>query len=60
MGRDANKSDINRLSYREEDVDETLAEHERRITRLEKVSLVVMGYLIADGATIVNELSALL
>lgn len=59
MGRDA-KSDVNRLSYRKNDVDETLADHERRITRLEKVALVVTGYLVADGATIVNEIAALL
>jgi hypothetical protein len=39
-------------SYRQEDVDTTLEDHERRITRLEKVALVAAGYFVADGAEI--------
>lgn len=47
-------------SYRQEDVDTTLEDHERRITRLEKVALVAAGYLVADGADIVETFVGLL
>lgn len=45
-----------RLSYREQDVDETLDEHAARIGRLEKVALIGMGYGLAEGSNIVTDL----
>jgi len=49
-----------RLSYRERDVDETLDDHDRRLSRLEKVALVGVGYGIAEGWNITNYLLGLL
>lgn len=45
-----------RLSYREREVDNTLDDHEIRISRLEKVSLVVVGYALAEGGSLVNDI----
>lgn len=47
------------LTYREQDVDERLDEHDRRISRLEKASLIVLGYGIAEGSSIIETLAAL-
>lgn len=43
-------------SYREQSVDEALDEHDRRITRLEKAGLVVLGYAIAEFPSTVSKL----
>lgn len=45
-----------RLSYREQGVDDTLDEHEHRIKRLEKIALVGIGYGLAEGSNIVTDL----
>jgi hypothetical protein len=48
------------LTYREQDVDETLDDHDRRISRLEKLALLAVGYVTADAPDVVRELSTLL
>jgi hypothetical protein len=48
------------LTYRERDVDDTLDDHESRISRLEKVALVGVGYGLASGANIVTDFMTLL
>lgn len=40
------------LTYREQDVDDTLDEHGTRIKRLEKAVLIMLGYGIAEGSDI--------
>lgn len=47
-------------TFRQQNVDETIKDHERRITRLEKVALIGAGYLIADGAEIATVFTSLL
>lgn len=47
-------------SYRERDVDETLDEHDYRISRLEKVALMGIGYGIATGAEAVTQVTQFL
>lgn len=53
-------ADVEQLNYRERSVDETLQEHERRITRLEKVTLVGVGYVLSDADLFVEPLVAFL
>jgi len=53
-------ADVEQLNYRERSVDETLQEHERRITRLEKVTLVGIGYVLSDANLLIEPLLALL
>lgn len=43
-------------TYRQEDVDETLDNHDTRLSRLEKVALIAAGYGLADGWNIVGSL----
>lgn len=43
-------------TYRQQDIDDTLDSHETRIGRLEKISLVGIGYGLAEGSTIVTDL----
>jgi hypothetical protein len=47
-------------SYRERDVDETLTDHEQRLSRLEKVALIGIGYGLASGAQIITEIGQFL
>lgn len=47
-------------TYRQQDVDHTLSDHERRITRLEKVALLGVGYGLAEGSNIVTQFAGLL
>jgi hypothetical protein len=47
-------------SYRERDVDETLDDHDHRISRLEKIALVGFGYGLASGANIVTHITSIL
>lgn len=49
--KNANGTD-NRLSYRERDVDETLDDHEARITTLERAKLLGIGYLLSEAPNI--------
>lgn len=53
-------ADVEQLNYRKRSVDETLQEHERRITRLEKVMLVAIGYVISDAGLFIEPLLMLL
>lgn len=46
-------------SYRQQSVDDTLDSHDRRISRLEKGALIIGGYLIAEGANVVEQFSVL-
>lgn len=46
-------------SYRQQDVDETLDDHDRRINRLEKGALVALGYVTADAPDVARELIGL-
>jgi len=46
--------------YRKKNVDERLDDVERRITRLEKVALVTLGYGLATGADIITTLTTFL
>jgi hypothetical protein len=48
------------LTYRERDVDDTLDDHEGRISRLEKVALVGVGYGLASGANIITDVVSIL
>lgn len=48
-------ADSSQLSYRERDVDNTLSEHDRRITRLEKAGLLTIGYMLAKGSTFITD-----
>jgi hypothetical protein len=43
-------------TYREQDVDETLDDHEYRIGRLEKGGLIVAGYGLSEGWAIVTDI----
>jgi hypothetical protein len=47
-------------TYRQQEIDGTLDDHEARISRLEKAGLVAVGYGLASGADIVVDLSQLL
>jgi hypothetical protein len=47
-------------SYRERDVDETLDDHDYRISRLEKIALVGFGYALASGANIATHITSIL
>lgn len=44
-------------TYRQQDVDNTLEDHEHRIGRLEKAVLVGIGYGLAEGYNIVEAIS---
>jgi len=41
-------------TYRQQDVDATLDDHDQRISRLEKAFLVGIGYGLAEGYNIVE------
>lgn len=43
-------------SYREQDVDDTLEEHDLRIRRLEKVALVGLGYGLSQGGKFAGDI----
>lgn len=45
-------------TYRQGDVDQTLEEHDRRISRLEKAGLVAVGYGLAKGSDIIVDISS--
>jgi len=45
------------LPYRERHVDETLDDHEQRITSLERGKLLAIGYILAEAPSIVASLS---
>lgn len=47
-------------SYRQEDVDETLQEHEQRISRLEKLAYIGIGAGLVRGGELMANLSGLL
>jgi hypothetical protein len=47
-------------TYRQRDVDDTLDDHEGRITRLEKIALLSVGYGLAEGWTIITDIGSLL
>jgi len=47
MGEEQSADEIP-LTYREQAVEDTLDEHDRRISRLEKALLIAMGYVLAD------------
>lgn len=47
-------------TYREKDVDDTLNDHEERLTRLEKIALIGIGYGLAEGATLVTQFPSIL
>jgi hypothetical protein len=47
------------LSYREKDVDETLNDHDRRITRLEMAGLVALGWGLAESTQLTDALLSL-
>lgn len=51
MGDESEKSGYD-PTYRQEDVDDILKDHDSRITRLERGGLVLIGYLL--GFTAVN------
>lgn len=44
-------------TYRQQDVDETLDNHELRISRLEKMSLMVVGYGLAEGSKLIADIA---
>lgn len=46
-------------TYREQDVDDTLDDHEQRISRLEKAALVGIGYGLAEGYNLVEAITSL-
>ena len=46
-------------TYRQQDVDSTLDEHDNRITRVEKALLIVAGYGLADGWSLVSDVVGL-
>ena len=46
-----------RPTYRQQDVDDSLDDHDTRISRLEKFALLVVGYGIAEGGNIVTEIA---
>lgn len=41
-------------TYREQDVDETLDNHDTRLSRLEKVALLGIGYGLAEGNQLIQ------
>lgn len=45
-------------TYRQQDVDNTLENHDQRISRLEKAFLVGIGYGLAEGYNIVEAVTA--
>jgi hypothetical protein len=47
------------LTYREQAVDETLDEHDRRISRLEKALLIAVGYVFADQNVLLDPILGL-
>lgn len=50
-------SSANELSYRERDQAETLDNHEKRITRLEKFAYVGMGAIAAQSDSLITLLT---
>jgi len=52
-------SESRSLTYREKDVDSTLDEHDRRISRLEKAAWVGAGYVVAEFPNIASNLIGL-
>lgn len=47
-------------TYRQQDVDDTLDEHDRRLSRLEKAVLVGFGYGLAEGYEIIEIITGLI
>lgn len=47
------------LSYREQDVDKTIDDHDRRISRLEKAGLIALGWGIAESSQLTDMLIGL-
>lgn len=47
-------------TYRQRDVDDTLDNHDTRLSRLEKIALIGAGYGLADGWNIVESLVQLI
>lgn len=47
-------------TYRQQDVDGTLENHETRISRLEKAGLIAVGYAAASGYDIVGVITSVL
>jgi hypothetical protein len=43
-------------TYRQQNVDSTLSNHESRISRLEKMALIGIGYGLAEGSNLVTKL----
>ena len=57
MGQDVANERGYEPSYREKDVDNTLEEHDTRISRLEKIALVGVGYGLAEGSTFITDIA---
>jgi len=55
----AEASSEDSLSYRQRDVDDTLDEHDNRISRLEKAALIGAGYGLAEGSKFVTDVTSL-
>lgn len=49
-------SEQNGRTYRERDVDKTLDDHERRLSRLEIGAIFAAGYVVADAPDVVAAL----
>lgn len=47
-------------TYRQKNVDSTLAEHDTRISRLEKMALIGFGYGVAEGSQIITDVAQFL
>lgn len=47
-------------TYREEHVEERLDDHDRRISRLEKAALIGLGYGLASGSEVIQNLVQLI
>jgi len=47
-------------TYRQQDVDDSLDDHDTRISRLEKFALLVVGYGIAEGGNVITQLAQLI
>lgn len=60
MGTAEETKPSDRLTYRKQDVDETLEEHDRRITRLEKAAYIGLGYVLATSPEIASKFFGLI
>lgn len=47
-------------TYRQQDVDNTLDDHEIRISRLEKAVLIGIGYGLAEGSQLIVDMTRLI